>query len=295
MRILLFGFSLLCLTLFQRQTFADGDDWHLQATDSCAQFLTGIPAIGGQRKEKEKLDSALRSNPATAKLLSDLNASIGENENSSGYAVLVLINFCNSHAMTKLGDVTSKDILNEPVSDATFELLKKLFGIDFKAAFKAEAQKANPGDDQWETWLKQSLDFCGTKERCKAIAYRSFANHLQCAKGNRSACDQYAQDVSDWKAVQTNGAASEPHTSPQENPQTAMMKCLQDTAMMTIQSCNASRCPEDQLIGIIGEAQKIRCGYSAIQQNQPNYPRYSNCTTTLSNRGRDWITTCTEF
>jgi hypothetical protein len=131
----------LCLPFCQEQCFADGNDWYPKATDSCAQFLAEIPALGDESKksQKRKLDSAnLRRDPSMSKLFSELNASIGGDENSSGYALLALINFCNSHAIIKLGAITSQAVINEPVSDDVLELVKKLFDIDLKAEKKKD-------------------------------------------------------------------------------------------------------------------------------------------------------------
>jgi hypothetical protein len=53
--------------------------------------------------------------------------------------------------------------------------------------------------DQWAIWLKQSLEFCSTNERCKEAANRSFANNLRCTQGDRLGCDARTRDVADWE------------------------------------------------------------------------------------------------
>jgi hypothetical protein len=54
--------------------------------------------------------------------------------------------------------------------------------------------------ERWANWLKESLEFCGDNERCKRVATRSYADNIDCAQGNRLACDQIARDVTDWDA-----------------------------------------------------------------------------------------------
>lgn len=62
----------------------------------------------------------------------------------------------------------------------------------------AEFQRWDP--EKWAAWLKQSLDYCGTNERCQQVATRSYSNHLECRRGNHDACGQSARDIADWSA-----------------------------------------------------------------------------------------------
>lgn len=118
--------------------------------------------------------------------------------------------------------------------------------------------------DQWKRWLKQSLDSCGANERCKEIANRTFANNLRCAKGDGRACDERYLDLEDIEQYNAQRRKSAPQVSSQD----ALMKCLQDTASSVAARCRETNCDTSLLVDVIGIAQRVSCGYSAIQPIQ---------------------------
>ncbi len=146
--------------------------------------------------------------------------------------------------------------------------------------------------DQWARWLKESLDYCGANERCKNVVNRSFANNFQCAQGDHLACDERARDVADWSS-QRNVQPQAPQASPQDT----LLKCLQNTAARVVTSCRNTGCDTSLLYDIIGEAQKMYCGYSAIEPIRaptlgPNpTPNPTTCFTDPTPSG-GWSTTC---
>lgn len=93
----------------------------------------------------------------------------------------------------------------------------------------------------------------------------------------------------------------------QDARQDALRQCLQQTATAVIAACkerertgSANQCERDLLPDIIGESQKMRCGYSAIQSIQtpqpshPFDPKITDCTTTPT-PGGGWVTNCFQF
>lgn len=245
-------------TAYPMQSLAAGQDWYPKATDTCATLLTEIPRFGGSKPLNPAI---VWHDPAMSKTVSELNAALGIEDSSGGYALVSLINYCISHGLTKLGDIKTDDVLKEPLS----EPIKKL-GVDVSAGAPSPS---NPEQrelaDQWTRWLKQSLDWCGADERCQELANRTFANNLRCTEGDRLACDNTRRDVAEWKQFNTQRT----NPAPQTTPQNAMMQCLQDTAAKTAKWCSDTNCDRRYLVQTIGIFQRARCGYSAIEPIQP--------------------------
>ncbi len=105
--------------------------------------------------------------------------------------------------------------------------------------------------------------------------------------------DITAQQVISDSETKTVIPNSTPQTS-QPAPQDALMKCLQDTAASTVAACRQTNCDTSILYDAIGEAQKMRCGYSAIEPIQPPSPSSPNLTSCITSPtpGGGWVTTC---
>lgn len=240
-------------------TETQAGDWYPKATDSCATLLTQIPRFGGSKPLNR---ATLWHDPSMRKFVSEFNAAQRIEDSTGVYALIGLINYCNSHGLTKLGDVKVDDVRKESVSEPLRNLSKEL-GVDVSAGAPSPSP-SNPEQrelaDQWARWLKQSLDFCGADERCKEIANRTFANHLRCDTGDRLACDERARDLADIERY--NAQRRKP--APQAPPQSALMQCLQSSAETVAKWCRETNCNTDSLVDIIGVHQKTLCGYSAI-------------------------------
>ena len=117
-------------------------------------------------------------------------------------------------------------------------------------------------------WAENGLNLCGSDEPCQAIIRRTFGNSLRCAIGHDAACNERARDLADIERLN----AQRRKRPTQQPAQDALLRCLQETADSTIRSCKETNCPAELLVDIIGEAQRIRCGYSAIQPIQPIQP-----------------------
>jgi len=80
------------------------------------------------------------------------------------------------------------------------------------------------------------------------------AAHAVVREGNLAEIERY-------NAQRRNPAA-------QAIPQDALMGCLQSTAGAVVARCKETKCDPALLVDIIGEVQKLRCGYYAIQPIQ---------------------------
>src|SRR5438552_7618957 len=100
---LLIAVALLCPWVALPEVLAAGQDWYLKASDLCAEYTIKLDK---QDPRFGRLVTPARD-PAIAKYVADFNVATGTND-EGGLALLALVGYCNAHAMTKLGDVTSK-------------------------------------------------------------------------------------------------------------------------------------------------------------------------------------------
>ena len=143
-------------------------------------------------------------------------------------------------------------------------------------------------------WIKQCVDVCSADNAgkpCEKICTDAGAHLIGCAAGNRPFCDEARSDEA--KRERYNAQRRSP--TPEASPPDAMIACLQSTAGAVVARCRETKCDPALLVDIIGEAQKISCGYTAIQEpSLPLNPSTSRCTTTQVPSG-SWITNCTQF
>ena len=154
---------------------------------------------------------------------------------------------------------------------------------------------ATAPEDPWMPWFIECIKQCGADDQCKTRICRNTWEHaIRCASGDRVACDDGDRDRAEIERYN----AQRRQAPPQASMQDPLMKCLQDTADQVLSRCrsNAGQCPPNLLEGV-GLAQKMRCGYSAIQPIEPSQslnPRSTHCITSPA-PGGGWTTTCTQF
>ncbi|WP_152038177.1 hypothetical protein [Paraburkholderia hospita] len=202
--------------------------------------------------------------PAIAKLVNDFNAATGVKDKGA-MALLSLLGYCNTHASTKLGDVSASNLV-AMVKKSGFE-------------------------DQLERWYKQSLDACGSKSQCVGIvaSYRSHA--ISCNAGDQQACSDMDRDLKDLN--QYNSISGGASSSPQQSQADALQTCLQNTAQAAAQYCSDHNQCDGAVMETVKIMQESQCGYSAIKLPEPPSTSTSHCTTSPA-YGGGWTTDCTQ-
>lgn len=138
-------------------------------------------------------------------------------------------------------------------------------------------------------WVKTCLDKCGPDGECQRLCRNTWVHSVRCATGDRLACDDRARDLADIERYNTQfRSRSEP---PARQSEDAMIQCLQRVATSVVSDCRRTGCNTNLLVDMIGEAQKVACGYSAIGSSQPPYTGFTQCTTTHLGSG-SWTTMC---
>lgn len=261
--------ALSCPWVALPEASAAGQNWYPRASDLCAEYVIKVsksdPRFG-------KLVTPTKD-PAIAKYVADFNAATGASD-KGGSALIYLVGYCNTHALTKLGDVTAQMVIaNDKANQAN-----------------SPTQPAPADTSALETWYRQTLNTCpSSDDECRRIAKKIYDDSLACYGGDAKACSNWDNNNKErdrWNAEQRNRAA-------QSNPQNALMQCLQDRAMSVLKSCKQKGCTADAAFESIRQVQLAFCGYSAIQPIQSSQP-LTNCFTTPA-PGGGWITTCTEF
>jgi hypothetical protein len=224
------------------EVLAAGQDWYPKASDLCAEYTI---KLGKQDPRFGRLVTPTKD-PAIAKYVADFNAATGTND-EGGLALLALVGYCNAHAMTKLGDVTAKIVREH-----------------FAAKQGSMIQPAPAESLTRKAWYEQSLSICASSDECRRMVKKTYDDSVACSAGDRSACSAREGNLAEierYNAQRRNPAA-------QAIPQDALMSCLQSTAGAVVARCKETKCDPALLVDIIGEVQKIRCGYYAVQPIQ---------------------------
>ena len=149
--------------------------------------------------------------------------------------------------------------------------------------------RPSPRFERYGQWIRGCLETCEGDESCEALCRRVFTNSVRCEMGHATACDARPRDLAEIERHNTQGRKLRAKT-----PQ-AIKRCLQDTATSAVKWCEESYCNNDRRLEVIGQMQRIRCGYSAIQSVQPAVPGEAGtpqtdyiCADTLIKQGKTW-------
>ena len=138
-------------------------------------------------------------------------------------------------------------------------------------------------------WVRGCLGTCEAEESCVALCRRVFTNSVRCEMGRKEACAERPRDLADIERHNEHGTKLRAKT-----PQ-AIEQCLQETATSAAKWCEESSCDNDRRREVIGQMQRVRCGYSAVQVAEPAVPGAAGtpqtdyvCVDMLIKQGQAW-------
>ena len=145
------------------------------------------------------------------------------------------------------------------------------------------------GFERYGEWVRGCLGSCEAEESCVALCRRVFTNSVRCETGQAAACAERPRDLADIEQHNKQGRKLRAKT-----PQ-AIEQCLKETAASAGKWCEESACNNDRRREVMGQMQRVRCGYSAIQVAEPAVPGAGGtpqtdyvCADMLIKQGRGW-------
>jgi len=235
-----------------------GQSWYPKANDQCAKYV-----MNTTNKSAGALTTPTKD-PVIKKLIDDFNSATGVKD-AGGMALLYLLGYCNTHAATRLGNVTANDLI-------------------------AQAKQVS-FDDQIEQWYKQSVSVCGSNSECVGIATNYRKHAISCNSGDQQACSDMGRDLTDLNHYNSTSAGAS--SLPQQSQADALQTCLQNTAKAAAQYCSNHNQCDGAVMETVKIMQESQCGYSAIKLPEPTSTSISHCTTSPA-YGGGWTTDCTQ-
>ena len=120
-----------------------------------------------------------------------------------------------------------------------------------------------PRFERYREWVRGCLGTCDAEEPCMALCRRVFTNSVRCEMGQAAACAERPRDLADIERHNAQGTKLHAQT-----PQ-AIEQCLQDTAASAAKWCAESSCDNERRLEVMGQMQRVRCGYSGVQVAEP--------------------------